>query len=330
LISIETAYTWLNRFKPGRTCLSPPARFLLDQINEALTEGDVKIVNSKINELLKLGDLGKNNQEMAEIRIECARIFYAQGNLKLADDYLTQAANHYLSDRHNLAVALWMRGAVRWRIPNKQIEAMDDWNRSRALFTSLSQSVYSRVEDGKWYQERSKKMQVAIQEAIGNDGLPNKAVVNILQVFDQASGFVHLAGNCASVDQVTIEGTLFRLVSLVGKKVFNLFDNQTSYIIVKASSAFTLEGGCIQDGDYVLLQQNTNPEQQDIVLVNFPENGDIPSFMRYVEQNGVVHFFKDEASQQPSKKIIKSLFKQQYEIRGVVVGVFRPLKPSWN
>src|SRR5690606_3484757 len=47
LISIETAYTWLNRFKPGRTCLSPPARFLHDQINEALTEGDVKIVNSQ-------------------------------------------------------------------------------------------------------------------------------------------------------------------------------------------------------------------------------------------------------------------------------------------
>ncbi len=329
MISFETAYTWLNRFKDRRTYLSQPCCLLLLQINEALKEGDVKGVNVKIDELIKTGDRAKDDHEIAEIRLECARVYYELGHLDLAERFLTRAVSRYASDRHNQAVALWMRGVVRWRQRNMQAPAVEDWRNSQSLFVSLSRSFLGRVEDGKWYQERAEKMQAALQAAIENGGLPDRTTLNMLPVLDHTLGPSRWTERFASVDQVLIDRSLYRLVSLGRTRVFNIFDvvPPNRYLILKVSPGLVAEDGFFRDGEYVLLHEHAVPQHNDFVVVRFID-GDILCLMRYLDQGDYVGFL--EENQGLHKPELFRRDSNRYEIWGVVEGVFRPLHPQWD
>ena len=90
--------------------------------------------------------------------------------------------------------------------------------------------------------------------------------------------------------------------------------DEVFFLKVKGDS---MVGRCINDGDYVMVNPKTEPRDQDIVAARLGEEATVKTYTR---QNGTVVL---EAAN-PAERDIKIEPGMNFEILGVLCGVFRP------
>ena len=156
MISIETAFFWLNKFQRVDTYMSRASLQLITQMNEALSNDNFSGVWTIIERLQYIGErASKDYKEQAEIYANCGQFKYQLGDRRGAANSFQQAAIKYLPDKHNVAVAQWMKGYVLWQIPGEKDNAIVEWNKSIDAFNKkIIPPKNATLVELRWYSQK--------------------------------------------------------------------------------------------------------------------------------------------------------------------------------
>ena len=351
---------WLNYFDTSH--LSDPAKLLKERLEKAREDGRYNQAWDVIDDLKRLSNSSEVD-ESAEIWFACAFEAAKMGYLREAVELFREARGKYSEKDHNYAVVYWTLGCVQWLLPDKHINAINDWRKSVKIFKSLSDSYKSGVEHSRWYQERYEEMRMALKKATqkygipplppyGNDSMdltrddgtvsPNSelsepqseeqefsTLIGIYSISEEipaggfgASGFDPIPFGRVMIDHVLIDNHIHRIVSVQGKNIVNLSQNER-YMVIKVKGDSMDKDG-IDSGDYVLLHWSNIANNNDIVAAEIVGVDNCATLKRFIRKGEKIIL------QPNSNNPVHQAFEfrntgGKFYIRGKVIAIFKPI-----
>ncbi len=345
ILDIRRVFGWLSERveQAGRSStavvkgVSPSAQVLLGQLTDA-----VKSMNraktwrliQRLNEMTKMDliDPGAKPYQdyiLGYIYLCCALAYYDMGHLKDCLNALREAIGRYYNgSRFELAIALWMKGYVLWQLPDHHEEASFVWQRSLGFLRDL-RSVLMAGAERDLYQRCIDQMEVSLKRCIELDGLPEQktAALQTWYALNAIPAGCKDAKDLLKDKPAQIESTQFWInkqlcvLELLEKADKTLF--AWDYLVLRVSGN-SMDKAYIFDGDFVLMKVPPEPKSNDLVAVVINTTDKNAVIRRYVEaQEGIT--FK-VASSEAIWKDITCKGSAEYQIHGVIVGVFRPVR----
>jgi len=154
MITVLQALKWLNKITPSTLTGMP--KVFVTQIR-SLPPND-PLLDGLLNRLFECQF--DDRLAFAEALLTAAGAKYYWGDRQAALEYIDRALGIYRSDRHRLAVALWIKGILERELGHFQ-QSWQDWNRAleqfKAVFFDASRSGMRIVAD--WYWDAIKQLQ---------------------------------------------------------------------------------------------------------------------------------------------------------------------------
>ena len=294
---------WLSLLEAS--FLNSAAQILVEEINHVMQAGDYERARQLADRLLKTRDSLAERKEKAEVTLECALASYQMGNYREAIERLEEARHLYRTNRHYMAVVLWMIGCIEWLLPDEHDKAFTAWSQCITEFNAL-QSSSGNPNQAQWYAERSNQVKSDLSLALRQERLPefgdqpghptgpdmedfpeplipggmppmdHQTMLQLFRVVDDIparglgpGGFRPFTIGEVDIDRVIIQDKLFRMVNVHSQdKVISL--RSGSYVVFKVvddrMNASGISGGDgIDAGDFVLIHLQEAASDGDII-----------------------------------------------------------------
>jgi len=168
MITLDEVYDWLNQY--DKTHISSSSGRLVKRVCEALEKDDKNEARGLLHQLADLSGKLREEKEVTEILVECARCFYQINNLHEADTILTDATSRAWSDVHRRAVIQWMLGWVKWQNLAARTQAVITWRNSLTDFQQLAKKPGLVLEQRTWYEQTASQLEHSLIEALDQVG----------------------------------------------------------------------------------------------------------------------------------------------------------------
>jgi tetratricopeptide (TPR) repeat protein len=165
MISYQTAYAWLNKFQDRSSYLTDFSNRLVNQLEVACLDQDMKRVRLFKELLLETSNnFDPGSPERAEILVILSRVAYSLQDFEEAVNLLREALQHYYpNNQHNIGVVQWLLGCVLWEIPGEQKLSIFTWQKSIEIFRPLANTYDS--SEANWYKQVTREMENAFIES---------------------------------------------------------------------------------------------------------------------------------------------------------------------
>lgn len=353
---------WLFYFEPSS--LRSPADRIVDLMERSCENEDFDGVWKYVNRLRKIqNDESSEHFQKAEILIRCGYATSKVHSFLDSLELLKSASPLYTGYKHQHGCALWMLGTVQWLLPNKREEAIINWGRAKDKFKEITGR--SAAEDA-WYENIVNIMERAICDAVDDDQIPSPwtymtAVpapvgfipdhqLRLLPVLSTipAGKFSHIDAftnqtvqdeinllSFLDIEQVLIDDIPHKIIILNGgKKLLNLLNLRNHYVLKVTGHSMNQAGEFgIQDGDYVLIREQSNANNGDIVAAEINdemEPGSQSATLKRYYRIGENITLKPETSFPDRYKEMEFRPSDRgllFHISGVAVALFRKAEP---
>ena len=164
-MEVNQVYEWL--FEYDGDFLGPTVKKFVGEMHVASENGNHRVAWSLVDCIPGLCDEYGLAREMAQARVECARVVYRLGDLKRASDFLDEATTYYLPLDYHRGVTYCLLGIVFSEMRGGEEEALVAWRISRRMFRDYCKKYRwlqkSRIESCEQKREEIRK---AIWEVI--------------------------------------------------------------------------------------------------------------------------------------------------------------------
>jgi SOS-response transcriptional repressor LexA len=239
----------------------------------------------------------------------------------------------------------WLLGCVYWALEN-EVDALSSWENSMQEISEHARKIdRNNLNDVQWYANVQQEMEEAIKYAADHNAPPppkikprsngKKHLLQTLPVIGRIPAGTPLnilpdAASFMEVDEVILENKRYHIVSLFhDKKVVNLHTRQRFYILhVNGNSMNQATPEPIENGDYVILREQTTAESGDIVAAEIVGVDDRATLKRFKIDSGTFFLMPESADPEFKKPIyldhIFTQFDDRFYIRGVAIAVLKP------
>lgn len=157
MISMETAFSWLNRVDNSH--ISAANLLSLIQLQDLLLPPDFR--KNVLRNLQNYCEFSPDLLETLEIRMSIGAILYKQEEYGLAKTEIVNAYERYLPGSHRQAVARWMLAILLWKVKDYQAAYAFAFD-SVATFQNLGRAALSAndVPLSVWYTQHIKEMRL--------------------------------------------------------------------------------------------------------------------------------------------------------------------------
>lgn len=164
-IDFETAFEWLAFAEYSR--LEGASRELVLEMEENLRANavDRERVRFWIGSMESLSSSLQDDLAAAEVLIRCGRAAYRLEISREAERLLLNIPQRLAGKPHHRAAVWWMLGCVRWRLPEKQNRAVQDWQHSINEFAAFLSRRPRYPLPVEWYQKQLLKVNILLREA---------------------------------------------------------------------------------------------------------------------------------------------------------------------
>ena len=347
-----------------RSKLSLTTKRYIEQMRLALEAGDAATALRTAKRLENESKKLKDEFEVAEVLVECGRVAFQLEHYSDAVQLLDRAVKQYHALLHidyiySQVMAQWMRGYVLWSIPARQEEWLSAWRDSLDKFDTLTHKKATPGTSMAWYKRERSEMEEDINCAIDDDcscsdpSSPSEAdetppvdepddpsprspdvknsirpVLRLFPVSDEipAGGFGPTGVDPAprghiDIDHVHIDGAPYCIVGIHSEGIVNL-PVVGHYVVLKVyGDSMNLAG--IDDGDYVLLRPQNVADHNDIVAAEIVDSDSKATLKRMIIRKDKV-ILQPESTNKAHQDWEFSPFGQGFQVRGVVLAVFKP------
>ncbi len=339
---------WIRKI-PDNSYLRDSAKNMVDRMKKASLSERTEEAWNLLERLKRLSDTfyGVGNDqdlnyqnERAEIYMECALVAYEMGDLQEALNLFRVSTDcFYKSDLHK-AISYWFFGCVQWQLPAHSEAAVVSWERSIKIIHEASSDANKEVK----CQEVSLSMRDAINDATCNGFPPPPPSVAPNATAKPASSNLSPArlkflpyygsipaGNPVAMDNhpdmvdvnsLEIEGHSYKVFGVRNEREVRMMPS-SRYFLAKADghSMDIAKPVNIEDGDYVLLHNTQQAQNNDIIAAVVFGRGELETatLKRYHLENGR-RILRSESDKEP---IDLTMSGRDY-IQGVVVAILKP------
>lgn len=339
ILGMRRAFTWLimRGGDPVRDgMLDPSIETLLNELDNAVQRLDRARVWRIIKRLVWIGDPSKNNNDgivysertFGYIHLRCALAYYDMGHLGASKDALsTTIAKYKSAAKYEEALALWMRGYVRWQMLDGHDEATVDWQRCISMFRDLRKST-----GDSFYQDCLDEMTRSLKRCIELDGLPaqNPMAVPLWQVFENVPQGTKKINELYIPNAPRVRANQFWINQQLC--VLEVFDPAPEFLYNDAHKVVRVEDDSIKAAyifrdDYVLVQEPpAQLSRGQLVLVAFDDLN--KTVVRYYfpvqdkDAKDVIEFRTNLTGSSSGNTYPPG--SAAYQVLGSIIGVFRP------
>jgi hypothetical protein len=359
---LDRACSWLHE-DGSQKVLQKPHQQLLGMMAQARDQNQAGRVWVLINELEKLALHMTDTREQGEVFINCAKMAADLEHLQDALRLFQVAESKYQSYPHQRAVALWMAGCIHW-VFRQNVEGISAWQDAILLFKDRQLSVQVDSNKARWYLGILPELERALEQAIQMEGLPpadsdppptSSPQQNAPHVQDDpgekdalrwlscgisetvpAGGFGPVGYDpepvgFLEVTEVMIDNKPHLIYSIhhVADRynVVNLSpQHQYMTIHVQGTSMNAARPVPINDGDYVLVQSKSRPDNNDIIVVEIIGHDQRATVKRWMYDNGRIRLIPESTDQRHSEINLEAELGKldgRLNIIGVVEAVFK-------
>lgn len=136
-MEVNQVYGWL--FENDDGFLGPTVTKFVREMRVASQNGSPKIAWSLVDCIPGLCDEYGVAYEMAQARVECARVVYGLGDLRRASDLLIQAAGYYNPLIYHRGVTYCLLGIIYSEMRGGEEKALVAWRDSRRILKNYCQ-----------------------------------------------------------------------------------------------------------------------------------------------------------------------------------------------
>ena len=344
--------------------LSLTSKRYVEQMYRALDSKDPATALRIAKQLENEGKKLKDEFEVAEVLVECGRIAFRMRHYSDSAQFLDRAVKQYHTHLHidyiySQVMAQWMRGYVLWSSSAHQEEWITAWRDSLDKFDALTHKKATPGTLAAWYKKERAEMEADICCAIDDDcicsdpssppeivGTPPvdksedplpkphdgknsiRPALRLFPVSDEipAGGFGPTGVDPApighiDIDHVHIDGNPYRIVGIRSGSVVNL-PVVGHYVVLKVYGDSMNQAG-IDDGDYVLLRPQNVADHNDIVAAEIVDSDSKATLKRMIIRKDKV-ILQPESTNKAHQDWEFSPFGQGFQVRGVVLAVFKP------
>jgi peptidase S24-like protein len=365
-IWLEEALSWLHA-DGLQDVLQKPHGQLLEIMSAARDENRSNQVWEMIDEMERLALQMTDTREQGEVFIRCATMAADLENLKDALRLFQAAESKYKSYPHQDAVVLWMIGCIHW-MARQKVEGISRWQAAISLFSSRQLNVQVDAARAQWYVDKLPELEGYLAQAITTGVLPiygsnpsssipaptepETAPASFFE-FDSlrwvscqisesipAGGFGPVGFDpnpvgFLEISEVLIEDEPYQVHSVrrqsARRSTVN-FSSQAQYrtVHITGTSMNDARPVPIDDGDYVLIQCQIEPEDNDIVIAGIIGHDDRATVKRLRRSNGKIRLIPESTDTIHYELDLDKEFNEfdeDFQIIGVVEAVFKK-KPS--
>jgi len=166
MLTLVDVFKWLSI--NGKTHIRFSTRLVLDKLNDAVALNNPTEAWIIMNRLRLISVSSPDEEEFAEVLLECGRVSYEFGYYEDAICFFDLALHKYYSQWHQSAVILWMQGYLYWLIPNQLDRAIICWQKSLDYFLNIKERKLIDCKEPEWYDNQIINMKESILNAINN------------------------------------------------------------------------------------------------------------------------------------------------------------------
>lgn len=325
MINFQVAHGWIYQYEDVDSFLGSSAKPIGRAIQEAIASKDYSDIEILIDRIMRIARTSTKFLEIAEINLLCARAYYAMGKMEKTLKPLDEAGKLYKSDPHKHAVVLWMKGCVLWELGGRQAEALQSWQSSLDVFERMRRQYLLKKQAPQWYEQQCEKMRASIIEVnpiqVTNPRIHQSLYIAVNQIIP-LDAKMPVSPKKVQANHFRIDNNSYQLINLGETTEISLADAPGLFALWVEDDTMDQVG--IMKGDYVLLRWQDTADNNSIVAVVIDNIDTHAKLKSYIQEPGKI-ILRPQSSNPDHKSNEFSVKKKKFSIKGVVLGVFKPI-----